>query len=318
MNWTNDFFEFLKSDYKTFHIKEENKYYDFVKIQHNSDIDLLFVNYNNYHKTTIGDKFEYCGFYDNKKEELYDINYTLRKDIFKLDYNVSPYKSVQDLLDEFNSKVRDIVTDYVNENKEEFYDAVKDYESNIEEIDVYKYVIENRKELKYSCSYNSSEKQNVLSYFDEGEQYIFDIALNFIENNKEYIGKKLIDIDRENEYLNKIYKNPEHAIHKRKEIVDILTDGEYVNVHVFINKNNIDYDFKMEADSLKNNWDWSYISNYYMSAPDRREYEKLFGREDLHYEDIYKIEYRNKAIYEDKNFNFETEENKNNDLEIEL
>lgn len=39
-----------------------------------------------------------------------------------------------------------------------------------------------------------------------------------------------------------------------------------------------------------------------MAAPDRREYEKLFGREDMRYEEIYKIEYRNKAIYEDANF----------------
>ena len=39
-----------------------------------------------------------------------------------------------------------------------------------------------------------------------------------------------------------------------------------------------------------------------MSAPDRREYEKLLGREDIHYEDIYKMEYRNKIIYQDENF----------------
>ena len=74
MNLTKELFDFLNSDYKTFHIREDDKYYDIAKIQHNSFIDLLFINSNNYHKTTIGDKFEYCGFYDNEKKQLYDIN----------------------------------------------------------------------------------------------------------------------------------------------------------------------------------------------------------------------------------------------------
>ena len=88
-----------------------------------------------------------------------------------------------------------------------------------------------------------------------------------------------------------------------KEIVDIMKDGGYVNVHLFINKNGIDYDFKYNASTLKNYWNYSYLPTYEMQAPDRKEFEKLYGsREDLHYEDIYRIEYRHKPIYEDKNF----------------
>ena len=121
MNLTKELFDFLNSDYKTFHIREDNKYYDIAKIQHNSFIDLLFINSNNYHKTTIGDKFEYCGFYDNEKKQLYDINYTLRKDILKLDWDDKTYKSVNDLLKEINTKVCDTVNTYVEEFKEEFY-----------------------------------------------------------------------------------------------------------------------------------------------------------------------------------------------------
>ena len=48
----------------------------------------------------------------------------------------------------------------------------------------------------------------------------------------------------------------------------------------------------------------SYISTYNMSASDRREYEKQFGKyTDFNFKDIYKIEYRNKPIYIDDNFN---------------
>ena len=40
-----------------------------------------------------------------------------------------------------------------------------------------------------------------------------------------------------------------------------------------------------------------------MQASDRKNFEKLFGRNsDFYYEEIYKIEYRGKPIYIDNNF----------------
>ena len=41
-----------------------------------------------------------------------------------------------------------------------------------------------------------------------------------------------------------------------------------------------------------------------MTASERKEYEEIFGRNtDFNFKDIYKIEYRNKPIYIDDNFN---------------
>lgn len=318
MDLTKTFFDFLKSNDITLHINHDDKFYDFVKIQHNPDVDLLFVNYNNYHKTTINDKLEYCGFYDKEKEQLYDINYTLRRDILNLEYDDKTYKSVGDLLKEFNSRVRETVDGYVEDCKEEFYEAAKDYKSNVTEHDVYQNIIDNEKEVKYKCNYNSSDEKNVMLYFDYDEQHIFDVSSGYIDVHREYIGKELIDIDKKNELLNNIYNNPDHKIHKRKEISDIMKDGEYVNVHLFINKNGIDYDFKYSASVLKNYWDYSYLPIWEMEAPDRREFDKIYGSgEDFYYEDIYKIEYRHKPIYEDKKFiKHEIESSKDEGLEI--
>lgn len=303
MDLTKNLFQFLNSDDKTFHIKDDDKYYDIVKIEHSPFIDLLFINSNNYHKTTIRDKFEYCGIYDKEKKELFDINYTLRKDILKLDWDDKTYKSLGDLFIEINSKVCETVNDYVEQFKEEFYEAAKDYETDIREYDVYQNFMDNEKKVKYKCSYNSENEQNVLSYFDYDEQHIFDVSAGYIEVNKESIGKRLIDIDKKNELLKEIYNNPEHKIHKIKEIVDTIKNGEYSNVHLFINKNGIDFDFKYDASVLRNQWSYSYLPEHYIPAPDRKEFVRLYGpREELRYEDIYKIEYRNKAIYADKNF----------------
>ena len=303
MNMTKNFFDFLNSDLKTLHIENNDRFYDFVKIAYNSRVDLLFVNYNNYHKTTVNDTLEYCGFYDKVEEKLYDINYNLKRDILKLDYYDKTYKSMDSLLYDFNTRVREVVDDYVEENKEEFYDAAKDYESDVIEQDIYQNIIDDENEIKYKCTYSSSDKQNVLLCFDKGEQHIFDVALGFIESYKKNIGQQLIDIDKKNEYLNLIYDDSKHKIHKIKKIVDIMKTGEYVKVHVFINKNGVDFDFKYDASVLRNYWSYSYLSTYNMQTSDRKEFEKLYGtREDLHYDDIYKIEYRGKTIYEDKNF----------------
>ena len=303
MDLTKTFFDFLKSDDKTLHLEKDNKYYEFVKISCNPEIELLFVNYNNYHKITFNDELNYCGFYNKHLEKLYDINYTLKSEIFNLEYNDKTYKSMNELQEEFNLKVRETVENYVEDYKEEFYETVKDYKSNIQERNVYQNFMDNEKEIKYQCGYNGCSKEDILSYFDTGEQYVFDVAFDFISKYRERIGEKLKDIDKENEFLNFIYNNKDHQLHKRKEIADIIKDGEYVNVHLFINKNGIDYDFKYSATALKNHWDYSYLSTWEMEAPDRREFEKLFGpRENLHYEDIYKIEYRSKSIYEDENF----------------
>ena len=60
-------------------------------------------------------------------------------------------------------------------------------------------------------------------------------------------------------------------------------------VHVYIYKNDIAFDFKYDKTSLMNSVSNSYISTYNMSASDRREYEKQFGKyTDFNFNDIYK------------------------------
>lgn len=319
MDYANKFLEFLKSNEKSFHIEDNKKHYDIFKIQHSEYIDLLFMNSNNYHKTSIDDRFEYCGLYDKVNDKLYNIGYTLRMDILKLDYNDTTYKGMNDLLKEFNQEVQRAVEDYVYDNPKEFYDAAGDYESNQQERYVTDHIINNEKEVKYKCNYNSDNKDNILSYIEQGQDYIYEVALGVIERDREYIGKRLIDIDKTNELLKEIYNNPNHYIHKRKDIVDVMKDGNYGNVHVYINKDGKYFDFKYDANELRHQWDSSYLSTYSMQAPDRRDFEKLFKKyTDLYYDEIYKIEYRGKVIYEDKDFKFEEEQTVEETLDADL
>lgn len=306
MSLSKIFFEFLKSDEKNICIEEMKNsktcYFYFTKMPYIENIEILFMAPTFYDKISMNDRLEYCGFYDKSNNKLYDADYRLRNYILKLDWNNNPYKDIETLQKEYNIEVSEIITDYVLDNLKEFYDEVSDYKSDVKKTFVYRHIMDNQYRLSYKYSYNKCNKNDILNYLEKGKDYLYNIALEEIEHNKEYIGKKLIDNDKTNELIKEIYNDKNDPIHKKKNIINSIKNGNYGNVHVFINKNGIDFDFKYDASVIINCWNHSYLNTYNMAAPDRREFEKLFGYQDFHYEDIYKIEYRNKAIYEDKNF----------------
>ena len=307
MNLSKQFFDYLKSNEKVLSIEQTSndrpRYFYITKIPYSDNIELLFMAYTYYDKIMMNDKLEYCGFYNKLNDKQYDISYVLRNHILNLDWNNNPYKDIDTLQKEFNKEVNDAITDYVLDNLKEFYEAAGDYESDITKRSVYRHIMNDKFKIKYNYSYYDSDKSNILNYLEKGQEYLYDIAIKVIENEKEDIGRQLIDNDKTNELIKEIYKDKNDHIHKKKEIVDTLKNGEYVSVHLFINKDGIDFDFKYDASALEQCWDTTYLSTYNMQASDRKNFEELFGRNsDFYYEEIYKIEYRGKPIYIDNNF----------------
>lgn len=300
------FLDFLDSNDQVLTVASNDYNYTIVKVPYSDICDMLFLTYTYNRKISNNNKFEYTGFYDKERNKLYDIGYHLRKDILGLDWNDETYLSISSVLSEFNKKVCETVNSYVEDEKDYFYQCAGDYESNITERDVYRDFIENREEIKYEAAYNSSNTENAFEYIDKGIDYIYEIGMGYFDVYREKIGQRLIDIDKANELLKSIRENKNNPIHKRKEISNKMSEGNYGNVHVFVNKDNIEFDFKYDAEILKDRWDWDSLYTFNMSASDRRDFEKLFGKhKDFSYEDITKIEYRNKVVYEDLNFNKE-------------
>ena len=127
MNYKKEFFDFLKSAETQKNFKRENYNYYIVKISYNEKIDLLYGDNLYKGEITFDSKLEYEGFYDKEKDELYDINYDMYN-ILGLEWRLdSPYLSMSNLINEFNQKLNNIITDYVKTNKKEFYEAAKDY-----------------------------------------------------------------------------------------------------------------------------------------------------------------------------------------------
>lgn len=54
-----------------------------------------------------------------------------------------------------------------------------------------------------------------------------------------------------------------------------------------------------------------------MSVKDREKFKNIFGsREDFNLNDIYKIEFRNRIVYEDKSIDFDNIETKEEEISI--
>lgn len=317
MNYKKEFFDFLKSSETQQNFKRESYNYYIVKIPYNEKIDLLYGDNLYRGEIAFDSKLEYEGFYDKEKNELYDINYDMYN-ILGLEWRLnSPYLSMSNLMNEFNQKLNNIITDYVKTNKKEFYEVAKDYVSDIEEKDIYNNFINNINLFDYESHYEIDNKTIILDYFVKGEELLYAISSDYIEKNKERIGEVLKDNDVKNKLLSDINNNLEHKIHKRKDIVSVLKDSEYKRVNAFIFKDGKYMNFKIDTSALEHSWNSSYVSQYSMDYKDREKFEQIFGsRQDFNLDDIYKLEFRNKPIYEDKKFNFDIVENKEEELSL--
>lgn len=317
MNYKKEFFDFLKSSETQKNFKRENYNYYMVKIPYNEKIVLLYGDNLYRGEIAFDSKLEYEGFYDKEKNELYDINYDMYN-ILGLEWRLnSPYLSMSNLMNEFNQKLNNIITDYVKTNKKEFYEAAKDYVSDIEEKDIYNNFINNINLFDYESHYEIDNKTIILDYFVKGEELLYAISSDYIEKNKERIGEVLKDNDVKNKLLSDMNNNLEHKIHKRKDIVSVLKDSEYKRVNTFIFKDGKYMNFKIDTSALEHSWNSSYVSQYSMDYKDREKFEQIFGsRQDFNLDDIYKLEFRNKPIYEDKKFNFDIVENKEEELSL--
>ena len=305
MEYKKRFFDFLESEKNNLKLEIDNNIYTFVKVPYNETVDLIYSPF--YHRPIIpSDKLEYVGFYDKVNKQLYDPQNVIRKYILKLDWEDVTYKTMRMLLSEFNDKINDIINDYVEMVRDDFYEYAGEYHSDLTMKDVLHYYIEGKEKLIYNEQYNMAMITDVLDYINKDLDDINLFVLDYVNVEKNAIGRKLIDIDKTNQLLSEIREDKELPIHKIKQIKDIIEDGEYGKVHVFIKKDDIEFDFKYDASSLSSYWSYNYLPQYAMSKTDQMDFEKLFGKyKDFDYKDIVKIEYRNKVIYEDIKFSRE-------------
>lgn len=319
MNYRKEFLDFLKSENSVLKTEKDNHIYKIVKMPFGDNLDILYSSYEYGKKFDVHEKLEYSEIYDKTDNKIYDISYNIRN-LLNYSWEDNPYLSTTDLFDEINAKMQECITNYVLDNLDEFYEAVpNEYESYAKEVDVYKYYFDNITKLKYKSDYNTSDYDTLLKYLDKGDDFIYDLSFDYIKENKEYIGEYLVNIDTKNKFLENIENDKNHRIHKIKDIVDSLKDVDCNMIHVFIHKDGLNYDFKYGRERLLNSYDYTNLYTWDIPAKERNGFENLFGRNaDFNYDDITKIEFRNKIIYLDKNFDNKKDLEKGIDEELEL
>lgn len=252
--------------------------------------------------------FVYSGIYDREKDKLYDTEYSIRSRILNWEYNDEKNITTSDLYKIINTDMNEKIEQLVNDNKEEIFNINEvELEIQINDYDVLNEFIDGKTSIDLKDDYKQYHTNNpnsIIDYLTDRKLFLEEEARDFIVRNSSEILNGLVTSAEKRKALRRIEENAEHPYHKIKNIVDAIKDNNCITVNLTINKNSIVQTFKYDADILKFNYDASYLSPRYIEKTNEKKlYEETYGKwEDFHYEDIVKITYGKKVIYEDNDF----------------
>ena len=120
-------------------------------------------------------------------------------------------------------------------------------------------------------------------------------AKDYIAQEAKSINLRLWMMSKTQARYEELVKTPgEH--HLRRKIAECLSEEKTVTLYLL--KEEKSFVGKINAKTLCN-WNSSYYSSYSLEAPDRRAFEKTFGRNaEIRVGDIQKITYGKKVLYE--------------------
>ena len=136
-----------------------------------------------------------------------------------------------------------------------------------------------------------------MAYMRDPEGFIQTEAEQYIKINQEKFLLQFLENDALLTEYQALVQDTGSPYYRMKAITDAIKDSGAKTVTVTIQKDGAELTFKAAADSLTGRR--SYYSTYYLPAQDRREFERLFGRNaDYNAEEIMRITYGKKTIYE--------------------
>lgn len=136
-----------------------------------------------------------------------------------------------------------------------------------------------------------------MAYMRDPEGFIQTEAEQYIKINQEKFLLQFLENDALLTEYQALVQDSGSPYYRMKAITDAVKDSGAKTVTVTIQKDGAELTFKAAADSLTGRR--SYYSTYYLPAQDRREFERVFGRnENYNAEEIMRITYGKKTIYE--------------------
>ena len=274
-----------------------------IKSAFDAETDFLYLLEGYYendpHKT--GDSAAYAGVYSHVRREYFDIPYVLRD---RTDEN----KSIEAVLSEFShavyARIAEMVHDApvpVTEEAEEIRDEREYYQKYALPREARECFFGDAKRLHYQPHYHVSDPSTaeiaaILNHFEDA---VNARAKAFIRKKAREINERLWQIGLLREEVARMEATP-GEYHARRAIMRSVAGQNMKTVNLEIQKGDESTIIKIEASALRC-IDDSYYSPWRMDAPSRYKLVERFGKNtDVYPDDIVKITYGRKVLYERK------------------
>ena len=308
---SDSFAEWLAStDGGAFACKVGSYHFTLIRVQKNADFDYLYCQ-RKYKGTGIeqGENFDYAGIYCKRDGLLYDEQYDIRelsdsgrnKKALREALKQAVRQSVEAIIGNDRRNLR--ITELSTEREGESLARFKEYTAAGNAREVYlsgEYEDGDDFAFTFRCDYAPDDwtEDSLVAYILDPTQYVATEAAVYIDGHQEAMLTAFLEADMVAVEYAAILENPLNPVHRVKRIMQAVGALSAKTVTVTICKDDVDFTFKAEAREFRLDCT-SYYSDWNIVAADRREFERLFGNH-AHYgpEDILRIEYARKVIYQ--------------------
>jgi len=301
------------------HGKPNGNFITIVRVKKDADFDYLYMQLSYHGAIELGGTFKYAGIYCKCDGLIYDEQHELCYELCS-DLTSKPWPDVErakgTLQRKMMSEVRQTVENIIDNDRSNLrVSEISDASTlrSMEHFQKYGAAKKAREEylcadtgyaFVYKCSYIGGgcmwSEDAMLGYIRDPASHVAAQAVAYLDDsvNQENILSKFLEGDLIAAAYASLVVNGDNNAHTIKKIMKAMKGSDAKMVRVTVYKNGIEFTFKTEADQLRSDCGTHY-SIWNIAGADRRAFEKLFGRhESFAPEEIIRIEYGRKALYE--------------------
>ena len=303
------------TDCGAFHCKVRSFNVTLIRVAKNEDFDYIYCQ-RQYHSTGLerGAKFEYVGVYCKRDGILYDGQYDIQElagdlerfnersaEMLRLKLKKAAREAVEAAIsnDRKNLRVKKVANAQILNRMEYSLKHSAPEKARAAYLSG-EYDDDEPFSLTFQCDYSPENwtEDSLLAYILNPAQYAEMEAAAFVESNQEDMLADFLYMDAVAAEYKALTDNPANPVHRVKRIMAAVGASSAKTVTVTICKDGVPFTFKAEAGQFRSDCTSSY-NEWNIKAPDRKEFERLFGRSGRYTpEDIVRIEYARTVLYQ--------------------
>lgn len=309
MTSTEEFKKWLDSENgNMFSFKENNASYGIMKVPKADGFYYLYTQCN-YGKDSIvrNRRFEYSGIYNQEDGLIYDSHGYFRKLFPEMEHNESLGQMSDTVTDKVqrliwqtigNDRSKLSITELSDKGKESLDTAAK-YSVDGKARELFLQGVNSSEAVGYTCDFQFGgwSESDLLEYIRNPPGFIERQAREYIDTHQEDILWEFQRNDLVAASMKRMEANEDSPLYRLRNIMAVMNNLPAKTVSVTVCKEGTEFTFKTDACELRRD-PFSYYSTLNMAAPDRRQFESLYGRHSNYTpEEITDISYRGSSVY---------------------